>query len=54
MIEWLAVYDPTTDRCYYIPATELGTGRWIFHLRLTPARSGRKQGINRASDYVSI
>ena len=23
-IDWLAVYDATTDRCYYIPAVELG------------------------------
>ena len=54
MIEWLAVYDPTSDRCYYIPAAELGTGRSILHLRLTPARSGRKRGINLASDHVDI
>ena len=27
-IDWLAVYDATTERCYYIPAAELGTGKW--------------------------
>src|SRR3712207_6379266 len=26
-IEWLAVYDRVTDRCYYVPAIELGEGR---------------------------
>ena len=26
-IDWLAVYDHTTDRCFYLSATELGTGR---------------------------
>jgi len=27
MIEWIAVYDATTDACYYCPSTELGAGR---------------------------
>ena len=26
-IDWLAVYDKNTDRCYYVPAGELGAGR---------------------------
>ena len=25
-VDWLATYDPTTDRCYYVPAEELGDG----------------------------
>ena len=54
MIEWLAVYDPTSDCCYYIPAVELGNGRSILHLRLTPARSGRREGINLAANYLEI
>jgi hypothetical protein len=53
-IDWLAIYDPTSDCCYYIPAAELGAGRSSLHLRLTPARSGRKQGINLAADYREI
>ncbi len=54
MIDWLAVYDVTTGRCYYVPAAELGEGRSILHLRLTPALSGRKQGIRHAADYLSL
>ncbi len=53
-IDWLAVYDATTGGCYYIPAAELGDGRWRLHLRLTPARSGRRIGIRDASDYLSF
>jgi hypothetical protein len=53
-IDWLAVYDPTSDCCFYVPAKQLGDGRSILHLRLTPARSGRKQGINLAADYREI
>ena len=54
MIEWLAVYDRNTDRCYYVPARELGLGRERMHLRLAPALSGRRQGINWARDYLDI
>lgn len=54
MIEWLAVYDRNTDRCYYVPAQELGEGRSMIHLRLAPTLSGRKLGINWARDYLEI
>ena len=30
MIDWIAVYDRTSDRCYYCPSTELGAGRPDF------------------------
>src|SRR5262245_21341275 len=39
-IDWLAVYDATSERCFYVPAGELGVGRDILHLRLTAARNG--------------
>src|SRR5688572_1183433 len=32
-IDWLAVYDATTEECYYIPAPELGAGMQVMHLR---------------------
>ena len=53
-IDWLAIYDPTSDACYYVPAGLLGGGRSNLHLRITPARSGRKQGINLAANYREI
>lgn len=54
MIDWLAVYDVTTDRCYYVPAAELGEGRWMMHLRLVPALSGRKADVRNAADYLEF
>ena len=51
-IEWLAVYDGTTGCCYYIPAAELGDGRSLLHLRLTPPRNGQRAGIRLASEYL--
>jgi PD-(D/E)XK endonuclease len=52
-IDWLAVYDRTTNRCFYIPATELGRGRSVIHLRLISARNGQRRGVRFAEDYTS-
>lgn len=52
LVDWIAVYDRTSDRCYYVPARELGTGRSYLHLRLVPARNGQRMGIRNACDYV--
>jgi Holliday junction resolvase-like predicted endonuclease len=51
-IDWLAVYDRTTDRCYYCDAGELGSGRSEISLRLVPARNGQRLGVRDASDYT--
>lgn len=53
MVDWIAVYDATTERCFYCPSWELGAGRNLMHLRLTPARNGQKVGIREASAYTS-
>ena len=36
MIDWLAVYDVTTEALFYIPAAELGTGMSELTLRFRP------------------
>ena len=53
MVDWIAVYDRTSDRCYYCPSSELGAGRSALSLRLTPARNGQRLGIRDAGDYVN-
>jgi Holliday junction resolvase-like predicted endonuclease len=53
IIDWIAVYDRTSECCYYFPASELGSGRRHLHLRLTPARNGQHIGIRRAADYLN-
>lgn len=50
-IDWLAVYDATSKRCFYIPAVELGSGRSVLHLRLKEARNCQRRGIRFAEDY---
>ena len=53
-VDWIAVYEATSDRCYYLASEVLGTGRSILHLRLTPSRNGQIAGIRPATDYVDI
>jgi hypothetical protein len=53
-IDWLAVYDASTRRCFYVPAAELGEGRSLLTLRLTPAANGQRAGIRLAEDYAQI
>jgi hypothetical protein len=53
MVDWIAVYDCATERCYYCSSGELGEeGRSMLHLRLQPARNGQRQGIRDAVDYT--
>jgi PD-(D/E)XK endonuclease len=50
-IDWLAVFDCTTRRCFYVPAVELGTGRTRLHLRLTPCSYNRTRDVRPAERY---
>lgn len=54
LIDWLAVYDQTTNQCYYIPASLLGTGKRMLHLRLVPGANNQQQGIRLASDFLDF
>jgi PD-(D/E)XK endonuclease len=53
-IDWLAVWDATMDRCYYVPATDLGAGMNLLTLRLSPTRNNQVQGIRLAERYTTI
>jgi hypothetical protein len=53
MVDWIAVFDATTERCYYVPSRILGTdGLSDVSLRLTPARNGQTLRIRPAEDYL--
>jgi PD-(D/E)XK endonuclease len=53
-IDWLAVWEPSLDRCFYVPASELGAGMNVFALRLAPCRNNQVRGIRMAERYTSI
>jgi hypothetical protein len=50
-IDWMAVYDLTTDRCYYVHAQELGTGKSQLILRLVPPKNNQSLRIRFAADH---
>ena len=51
-VDWIAVHDAATHRCFYVPAAELGDGRAVLHLRLAPARNTQQRGTRPAEDYL--
>ena len=51
-VDWIAVYDCTTERCFYCPSRLLGSGRRQLSLRLAPARNNQQIGIRDAEAYV--
>ncbi len=52
--DYLAVYDKTTDQCYYVPSKLLGTGRNVITLRLTPPLNKQKKRIIYATDFKDL
>jgi PD-(D/E)XK endonuclease len=54
MIDWLAVWEPTLDQCFYIPAAELGAGMNLLHLRVAPTLNGQVRQIRLAEQYRVI
>jgi hypothetical protein len=52
-VDWIAIYDQTTDRCYYVPSWMLGAeGLSDPRLRLIPSRNGQSRRIRHAEDYL--
>lgn len=53
-IDWISVWDVSTDRCFHIPASELGDGRTQISLRLCPSRNNQRLGVRDATDYTAF
>jgi hypothetical protein len=53
-IDWLAIWDATTDRCFYLPASLLGEGRSYVYLRYDAPRNNQRRRIRWADDYASL
>jgi hypothetical protein len=54
VIDWLAVWDAASDRCFYVPAPELGDGMYMLNLRLGPTVNNQSHGIRLAERYAVI
>jgi hypothetical protein len=49
-VDLIAVYCPDIDACFAIPI-EVVEGRYVLHLRLSPARNNQKIGVTMADEY---
>ena len=52
-IDCLAIYDATTNRCFYIPAEELGDGSARLSLRFAPPLNNQVRRIRWAEQYAN-
>jgi hypothetical protein len=52
-VDWIAVYDATTDRCYYVPSAAFD-GHSQLILRLAPARNNQRERVRPAEDYLQL
>jgi hypothetical protein len=53
-IDWLAVWVVDLDRCFYIPASELGGGMWVVSLRFVEPANAQVRRVRMAADYTDI
>jgi hypothetical protein len=52
IVDWIGVYEPGSDECYYVPAAELGeTGRAHISLRIAPTANCQESGVRYAATY---
>ncbi len=52
-VDWIAVYDSTSDRCFYLPSV-IWDGQVAVSLRLTPTINGQAKGIRFAKDFTRL
>jgi PD-(D/E)XK endonuclease len=52
-VDWIAVYDATTNLCFYLPSAEWD-GQVAMNLRLTSTANGQAKGIRFASDFSVV
>ncbi len=54
-LDFIAVYDKITDKCYYVSCSYLGNnGRGSLSLRTSVAKNGQKKKILKADDFLKF
>lgn len=53
-IDYIAVYDLTTNNIYYVKSDLLGDGVTQLSLRLVPSENNQKKGVRMARDYMRL
>jgi hypothetical protein len=52
-VDWVAIYDATTQRCFYLPSAEWD-GQAFVNLRLVPAANGQAKGVRNADEFTDL
>lgn len=53
-LDYIAVYDKITDKCYYVNSSYLGRGRGSLNLRTQNAKNGQRKKILNAKDFIDF
>lgn len=53
-LDFIAVYDKVTDKCYYIDRSYLHYGRSSLSLRTQKTRNGQTKGTYQAEDFINF
>jgi len=53
-LDYIAVYDKITDKCYYVNCLYLGQGRGAISLRTRETKNGQKKKILKAEDFTKF
>ena len=52
-VDWIGVYDATTDRCFYVPSV-VWDGQLAISLRVVPTINGQAKVIRYAKDFTRL
>lgn len=53
-LDYIAVYDKVTNKCYYIKNSYLNKGRASMTLRVAPTKNGQTKKILNAKDFIKF
>ena len=54
-LDYIAVYDKVTEKCYYIHCKHLGSsGRGSLSIRTAPAKNGQEKKTFKAEDFIEF
>jgi hypothetical protein len=53
-LDYIAVYDKVTEKCYYVECSYLGNGRGSISLRTQEAKNGQKKKTFNAEDFTKF
>jgi len=53
-VDWIAVYDATSEMCFYLPSSVWGGYSGGLNIRLKPTANGQKKLTRSAYDFIAL